>query len=85
MYQARDFLDANAAVVNNYRSAAAKKVNQEYEDMLRGALPYFQKVREIEPDAVKKWGAPLQQIYYILKMQKEMDEVEARLKENGLL
>ena len=85
MYQARDFLDANAAVVNNYRSAAAKKVNQEYEDMLRSALPYFQKVREIEPDAVKKWGAPLQQIYYILKMQKEMDEVEARLKENGLL
>ena len=81
--QAKDFMEAKEKL--DYRSSAYKKALQEQENYFRTALPYFTKLRELEPDSVAKWGAPLQQIYYLLKMQKEMDEVEARMKEKGYL
>ena len=69
----------------DYRSAAYKNAEKEQQAIMREAIPYFTKLREIEPTSVKKWGIPLQQIYYNLKMTKELDEVNDRLKEAGLL
>lgn len=69
----------------DYRSAAYKKAIQAHKDQLEVALPYFIKLRELEPDSVGKWGIPLQNIYYQLDKRKELDEVEARMKAAGLI
>ena len=69
----------------DYRSAAYKKAIQAHKDQLEVALPYFIKLRELEPGSVGKWGIPLQNIYYQLDKRKELDEVEARMKSAGLI
>lgn len=81
--QARDFMDSKSNL--DYRSAAYKKAKQEEEQYYRDALPYYQKLRELEPQSITKWGIGLQQCYYNLRMSKELDEVEARMKEKGLI
>ena len=67
-----------------YRSADYKKVLAEQKEYYKRALPYFLKMRELEPGAVSKWGFLLDRVYYILDMSKEMNEVEARMKEAGI-
>ena len=69
----------------DYRSSAFKKAQEEEKNYYREALPYFEKLREIEPSSVKKWGIGLQQCYSKLNMAKQLDEIEARMKEAGLL
>lgn len=83
MFQASDYIDS----MNNldYRSAAYKKAVQEQKNYYKKALPYFITYREMEPSAVEKWGIPLQTIYYQVDMPKELKEVEARMKEKGML
>ena len=83
LHKASDYIESKGNL--DYRSAAAKKAQQEYDNYLREALPYFTKLREIQPDAVEKWGLSLQNIYYQLKMDKQLDEVEARMKEKGII
>ena len=83
MSQASDYMESKSNL--DYRSAAYKKALQEQEAYFKSALPYFVKLRELEPDAVGKWGVPLQTLYYMLKMSKELNEVEARMKEKGML
>lgn len=83
MSQAVEFMDSKSNL--DYRSSAYKKAMKEQEEYFKNALPYFKKLRELEPTAVAKWGVPLQQIYYILKMTPELNEVEARMKEKGYL
>lgn len=67
-----------------YRSSEYKKVLAEQKEYYKKALPYFEKMRELEPTAVNKWGFLLQRVYYILDMPKEMAEVEARMNEAGV-
>ena len=81
--QALDFMDSKSNL--DYRSSAFKKAQEEEKNYYREALPYFEKLREIEPSSVKKWGIGLQQCYSKLNMAKQLDEIEARMKEAGLL
>lgn len=67
-----------------YRSAEYKKVKEEQKAEYKKALPYFLKMRELEPDAASKWGFLLQRVYYILDMPKEMAEVEAAMNAAGM-
>lgn len=83
MLQASDFMDSKSNL--DYRSSAYKKAVQEQKDYYKRALPYFTKYRELEPSATEKWGIPLQTIYYQVDMSKELNEVEARMKEKGML
>ena len=81
MTKAQQELDSKGAL--DYRTNAYKKAKQEYEDKLREAIPYFEKLRQIEPDKPTKWGLPLYQIYYVLKM-KEYDEIVKVLEDAGV-
>jgi tetratricopeptide (TPR) repeat protein len=83
MLQASDFMDSKSNL--DYRSAAYKKAIQDQKEYYKKALPYFTKYRELEPSSTDKWGIPLQTIYYQLGMSKELNEVEARMKEKGML
>lgn len=83
MFQASDFMDSKSNL--DYRSKAYKDAIKEQKEYYKKALPYFIKYREIEPTLTEKWGIPLQTIYYQLDQSKELNEVEARMKEKGLL
>ena len=83
MFQASDFMDSKSNL--DYRSKAYKDAIKEQKEYYKKALPYFIKYREIEPSLTEKWGIPLQTIYYQLDQSKELNEVEARMKEKGLL
>ena len=83
MNQALDFMDSKSNL--DYRSSAFKKAQEEEKNYYREALPYYEKLRELAPDSVKKWGIGLQQCYSKLNMAKQLDEIEARMKEAGLL
>ena len=83
MLQANDYMESKANL--DYRSAAYKKAIQEQKEYYKKALPYFLKYRELEPNGVDRWGIPLQTIYYNLNMNKELNEVEDRMKEKGML
>ena len=83
MFQASDFMDSKSNL--DYRSKAYKDAIKEQKEYYRKALPYFKKYREIEPTLTEKWAIPLQTIYYQLDQSKELNEVEARMKEKGLL
>lgn len=83
MLQADDEMESKSNL--DYRSAAYKKAIQDQKDSYKQALPYFLKYREAKPESVTKWGIPLQAIYYTLNMTKELNEVESRMKEEGML
>ena len=83
MFQAQDYMDSKSNL--DYRSKAYKNAVQEQKNYYKKALPYFTKYRELEPSATDKWGIPLQTIYYQIDMSKELNEVEARMKEKGML
>lgn len=69
----------------DYRSSAYKKAQKEKEAFYKEALPYFQKLRELEPSSVKKWGIPMQQLYWTLNMAKELEEIDGQLKSAGII
>ena len=83
MFQASDFMDSKSNL--DYRTKAYKDAIKEQKEYYKKALPYFKKYRELEPSATEKWSIPLQTIYYQLDQSKELNEVEARMKEKGLL
>lgn len=83
MFQASDFMDSKSNL--DYRSKAYKDAIKEQKNYYKKALPYFTKYRELEASSTDKWAIPLQTIYYQLDMSKELNEVEARMKEKGLL
>ncbi|MBR5707055.1 MAG: tetratricopeptide repeat protein [Bacteroidaceae bacterium] len=83
MFQAQEYMDSKSNL--DYRSSAYKKAVQEQKDYYKKALPYFTKYRELEPSATDKWAIPLQTIYYQIDMSKELNEIEARMKEKGML
>ncbi len=83
MFQASDYMDSKSNL--DYRSKAYKDAVKEQKNYYKKALPYFLKYRELEASATDKWAIPLQTIYYQLDMSKELNEIEARMKEKGLL
>ena len=83
MFQAQDYMDSKSNL--DYRSKAYKDAVKEQKNYYKKALPYFIKYRELEYSATDKWAIPLQTIYYQLDMSKELNEIEARMKEKGML
>ena len=83
MFQASDFMDSKSNL--DYRSKAYKDAVKEQKNYYKKALPYFLKYRELEPSTTDKWAIPLQTIYYQLDMSKELNEIETRRKEKGML
>ena len=83
MFQASDFMDSKSSL--DYRSKAYKDAVKEQKNFYKKALPYIIKYRELKPSLTDKWAIPLQTIYYQLDMSKELNEVEARMKEKGML
>ena len=83
MFQASDYMDSKSN--HDYRSKAYKDAVKEQKNFYKKALPYFLKYRELEASATDKWAIPLQTIYYQLDMSKELNEIEARMKEKGML
>jgi Tfp pilus assembly protein PilF len=83
MFQASDYMDSKSNL--DYRSTAYKNAIKEQKNYYKKALPYFTKYRELESSATDKWAIPLQTIYYQLDMSKELNEVESRMKEKGML
>ena len=83
MFQASDYMDSKSNL--DYRSKAYKDAVKEQKNYYKKALPYFLKYRELEPSTTDKWAIPLQTIYYQLDMSKELNEIEARMKEKGML
>ena len=83
MFQAQEYMDSKSNL--DYRSKAYKDAVKEQKELYKKALPYFTKYRELEPSATDKWAIPLQTIYYQVDMSKELNEVEARMKEKGML
>ncbi len=67
------------------RSAAGKKVVAEINELYKQTIPYYEKYREVAPDAVSKWGMGLYGVYYRLNMTKEFNEIEKVLQEKGLM
>ena len=74
MFKAQAFMESKDKL--DYRSSEYKKAKAEEKEIYKEALPYAEKLRELEPDNVNKWGALLYQIYYKLEMTKEMKEIE---------
>lgn len=83
MFLANEYVDANSNI--NYRSAAYKKVLEVEKEYYQKALPMYEKVEKLLPNDVDKWGPQLYQIYYKLKMSKEVNRMETILKAEGLL
>ena len=79
MYKANDFVDSKGNV--DYRSAEFKKIMNQEKEFYKEAMPYVEKLRELEPQSVSKWGLLLQQIYYKLNMAKELKEIDKLLGE----
>ncbi len=61
------------------RKTRTKDDREEIGTMYRKALPYFEKFRSLEPEAVGRWGTPLYDIYYNLNMGPEFEEMEKLL------
>lgn len=83
MQQAAIYDQENSKV--DYRTAKGKEVQAKIKEYYQQALPYYVKMRELAPTEVSKWGLSLQGIYYLLKMQPELNEIEKVLKENNLM
>ncbi len=65
-----------------YSSQSAMKQAEEKYVLVhfRAALPFFEKLRELKPDAVDDWASPLQNIYKNLGQQAKADEMAQLLK-----
>lgn len=72
----------NEKISNNKKLTAAqnneeiKKVKAYYEK----ALPFFLKVKELEPDNVSRWASRLSTVYYIMGDKAKQKEMDALLK-----
>ncbi len=67
-------LDKNVQVSKHNRD----KILQLYGE----ALPYLEKYRKLEPEAVDKWSLPLYTIYLNLNMGTQFDEIDKIMKKN---
>lgn len=83
LIEAQNYMNKQGSV--SYNSAAYKTIMAKEKTFFQKAKPCYEKVRELIPDKVSKWGFRLQEIYYKLNMSKEMQEVENLLKSSGII
>lgn len=68
--------DATAAIGD---AKKVKELDAQAQELFKKALPYLQKASQLEPDN-REYLMALRNVYYNLKMQKEFDEIDAKLK-----
>ncbi|MCQ2066532.1 MAG: hypothetical protein MJY65_02595 [Bacteroidaceae bacterium] len=83
IFEANNYMESQSDV--KFNSPAYKKVLDTEKTYYQEALPIFEKVREMAPDEVKKWGLQLYSIYYKLNMSSELNKIETVLKAEGML
>ena len=66
--------------VSYLNMALQQKMPDVRQMMYKGALHPFERLRELQPKAVNRWGAQLYRIYFHLNMGRKFDEVDALLK-----
>lgn len=66
----------NRAIMLDKNTQVSRKKHTEINELYQKAMPYLQKYRELQPQAVDKWSLPLYTIYLNLNMGKEFDEID---------
>lgn len=73
----------NLAVELNKNTRVTRKEHQQIMAYYNEALPYLERYRAMQPDALDKWGLPLYTIYLNLNKGKEFDEIDQLLRKKG--
>ncbi len=83
MFDANDYMESQKDV--KLGTPAYKQMLETEKTYYKNALPLFEKVREMAPEDVNKWGLQLYTIYYKLDMTKEFNQIETIMKAEGML
>ena len=70
----------NMAVALDKNAKVTRKEHQQILAYYKEAMPYLERYRTMQPDAVDKWGLPLYTIYLNLNMGKEFEDVDQLLR-----
>lgn len=54
------------------------------QDLYQKAKPCIEKVRELQPEAIERWGNPLYRIYMNLNLGKEFEEIDKLLNQKSV-
>lgn len=73
----------NMAVELDKNTQATRKKHDEILAYYKKAMPYLEKYRAMQPEALEKWGLPLYTIYLNLNMGKEFDEIDQLFRKKG--
>ncbi len=68
------FYNQSVALAEKKRKTRAE--TRQLSELYIRALPYLEKFRQMEPEAVDVWGVPLYNIYFNLNMGDEFEEME---------
>lgn len=68
---------------NNIHDKKFAEDRNAIQDLYAHAMPCMEKVRELQPDLIDRWGSPLYRIYMNLNKGKEFDEVDKLLKKKA--
>lgn len=68
---------------NNIHDKKFAEDRKAIKDLYAHAMPCMEKVRELQPDLIDRWGSPLYRIYMNLNKGKEFDEVDKLLKKKA--
>lgn len=68
---------------NNIHDKRFAEDRKAIQDLYAHAMPCMEKVRELQPDLIDRWGSPLYRIYMNLNKGKEFDEVDKLLKKKA--
>lgn len=68
---------------NNIHDKKFAEDRKAIQDLYAHAMPCMEKVRELQPDLIDRWGSPLYRIYMNLNKGKEFDEVDKLLKKKA--
>lgn len=83
LLDAQEFMESKSDV--KFNTPAYKQMIEDEKVYYKNALPLYEKVRELSPNDVKKWGIQLYSIYAKLNMVSEFDKMELILKSEGML
>ena len=74
--QAQDFSEKATADINDPKYNEDQKMLRAFYEK---AKPCYEKCRELAPDRKELWISGLQRVYYLLNMEKELQEIEAAM------
>ena len=72
--QAQDFSEKATADINDPKY---NEDQQTLRNFYEKAKPCYEKCREVAPDRKELWISGLQRVYYLLNMEKELNEIES--------